>query len=359
MQERMTSWRRQILWCLGVNSLASLMMPAFIWVLNPGVSSAVLLEYFKHSVVYAQVIGSLAYFTTAAAWQRLSGLHPVGRWTAISAILTGDAVAGSLLAGLIVMALGWMRPAAYWIRFWATLKFCILVTLEIGIAMEIYGNLRSRLEKTSLALREKDLERERALKLATEAKLAALQARLHPHFLFNALNSISALIQEDPVRADQLVERMAALLRAALDSSQEGLIPLADELKLVVDYLEVEKARFGDRLSYQVQVPEEVLPTRVPPLSLQTMVENSVKYAVAPVRGGGDIRISGHVVNGQVQVEVSDSGPGFRLETVPAGHGLDNLRARLGHFFGDGPHLTATKQEGRGQVRMSIPRGTN
>jgi LytS/YehU family sensor histidine kinase len=270
-----------------------------------------------------------------------------------------DALIGSLVAGLIIMALGWIPPDLYWDRFWTTLKICILITLQIGISMEIYGNLRSRLEKTSLVLREKELERERALKLATEAKLAALQARLHPHFLFNALNSISALIQEDPVRADQLVERMAALLRVSLDSSQEGLIPLADELKIVIDYLEIEKARFGERLNYHVQVPRDALATRVPPLSLQTMVENSVKHAIAPVRGGGDVRISAHVANGKVEIEISDSGPGFRLNEVPAGHGLDNLRARLGHFFGDGPHLTATVHQGRGRVQMSIPRSVN
>jgi sensor histidine kinase YesM len=354
----MASRRKHVLTCLGVNALASLMMPAFVWVLNPGIPGRVLLEIFKNSFVYAQVIGSLAYFTTARAWPRLSSLRAVARWAVVTTVLIADAVIGSLVAGLVIIGLGWNSPEVYWERFWTTLKICVLITLQIGISMEIYGSLRSRLERTSLVLREKELERERALKLATEAKLAALQARLHPHFLFNALNSISALIQDDPVRADQLVERMAALLRVSLDSSQEGLIPLADELKIVVDYLEIEKARFGKRLNYQVQIPPDALAVRVPPLSVQTMVENSVKHVIAPVRGGGDLNISAHLMNGKVEIEVSDSGPGFRLEDVPAGHGLDNLRARLGHFFGDGPHLISTVHQGRGRVQMSVPRSS-
>lgn len=344
----MVSWRKQILWCFGVNLLASLMVPAFLWVLNPGVSGDILLAYLKRSFVYAQVIGSLAYFTTAPLWRRLRNSYAAVRWGSMISLLIGDAIAGSLVAGAVIAALGWMPPGAYWAEFWETLRLSILITLQIGICMEIVGSLRSRLQ-------QKELEHERALKLATEAKLAALQARLHPHFLFNALNSISALIQEDPIRADQLVERMAALLRTSLDSSQECLVPLADELKLVVDYLEIEKARFGERLSYYVQIPQEVLATRIPPLSLQTLVENSVKYAVAPVRSGGDVNISASVVNGTVYLDVSDSGPGFCLDEIPVGHGLDNLRTRLAHLFGDTTHITATLDQGRGRVRMILP----
>lgn len=146
------------------------------------------------------------------------------------------------------MCLGWVPRTELLDQFSATLKLCVLITVQIGIVMKNLWDLCSRIE-------QKELERERALKLATEAKLSALHAPLHPHFLLNALNSISALIQEDPVRADQLVERMAALLRVSLESSQEGLIPLSDELKIVEDYLEIEKARFGKRLSYRIHIP--------------------------------------------------------------------------------------------------------
>src|SRR5205823_3935058 len=125
-------------------------------------------------------------------------------------------------------------------------------------------------------------ERERALKLATEARLSSLESRIHPHFLFNTLNSISSLIQEDPVRAERLIERMAALLRFSLDSTNAGLVPLYQEMKIVRDYLEIERARFGDRLGFEVNIPAEFDRFEVPPLAIQTLVENSVKYAVSP-----------------------------------------------------------------------------
>lgn len=330
-------------------------MPVFIWVLNPQARFSLLLEYFRYSLVYAQVIGSLAYLATAQTWPRLQHFRAAFRWLALVGVLIGVAVVGSLIAGLITVALRWTAAGAYWQQFWTTLKMCIVITLQIGIVMEIYSSLRSRLEKTTLDLREKELERERALKLATEAKLAALQSRLHPHFLFNALNSISALIQEDPVRADHLVERMAALLRFSLDSGQDSLVPLADEIKIVSDYLEIEKARFGERLRYQIHIPQDALGAQVPPLSLQTLVENSVKYAVAPLRAGGEIEISAERINDNVQIEIADTGPGFRLEEIPSGHGIDNLRSRLLHLFREGPRLSLGSRNGKRSVLLSVP----
>ena len=185
------------------------------------------------------------------------------------------------------------------------------MTIVAGITIGIYRTLRERLEETTLQLRTKELERERALKLATEAQLASLESRIHPHFLFNTLNSISSLIPEDPVRAERLVEQMAALLRFSLDAHQSGLVPLERELKIVGDYLEIERARFGDRLRYQIDVPADLSQSQIPPLSLQTLVENSVKYAIAPDRAGGEIRITGAAFERRLPGRSLRSGPCF------------------------------------------------
>jgi LytS/YehU family sensor histidine kinase len=350
------SFRKHLLHCLIVNTVAGVIPVVFIWLLAPQFKWHFSFEYFKYSFVYAQIIGSLAYLTTAWTWPILERMRPVARWGGLIALLLAVAVVGSLIAGLITMALGWTPPAFYWTQFWTTLKICIAITMQIGIAMEIIEHMRARLYKANLELREKELERERALKLATEAKLAALQSRVHPHFLFNALNSISALIQEDPERADRLVERMAALLRFTLESGQDSLVPLADEIKIVCDYLEIEKARFGDRLVYDIHVPEEALSAQVPPLALQTLVENSVKYAIAPQRTGGEIQIAAKLMNGDVHIEIADTGPGFRLEDVPAGHGMDNLRSRLAHLFPGTANLAVSSQNGRSSVLITLPR---
>ncbi len=281
------------------------------------------------------------------------------RWIGRVAAMFAACVAGSLIAGLFFVALRWQPMIDYWPQFLGSLKLAAFLTIAAGLTIGIYSALRERLDETTLQLRTKELERERALKLATEAQLASLESRIHPHFLFNTLNSISSLIPEDPARAERLVEQMAALLRFSLDANQSGLVPLGSELKIVADYLEIERARFGDRLRYQIDVPAGLNESRIPPLSLQTLVENSVKHAIAPDRAGGEIRITGVSSDGLCRVEISDSGPAFRLETAPSGHGLDNLKDRLSALFGDRAALILQRVGGRNNLTLSVPQVVN
>jgi LytS/YehU family sensor histidine kinase len=229
------------------------------------------------------------------------------------------------------------------------------MTIVIGVNEVAFNRVRRQLESTKLKLRTEELERERALKLATEARLASLEARLHPHFLFNTLNSISSLIPVDPDRAERLVERMAALLRFSFDSHRGGVVPLEQELKIVQDYLEIEQARLGQRLRYRMETTGSLEDLQVPPLSVQTLVENSIKFAIAPNREGGELQVHAVRRNDSLWIDVSDTGPGFDLELVPEGHGLDNLRGRLNALFGDNAQLTADKSNGRTVVRMKVP----
>jgi LytS/YehU family sensor histidine kinase len=148
---------------------------------------------------------------------------------------------------------------------------------------------------------------------------------------------------------------MAALLRFSLDANQAGLVPLSAELKVVGDYLEIERARFGDRLRYRIDVASELGETRVPALAVQTLVENSVKYAVAPSRAGGEIRIAGTRENGSLRVAVTDRGPGFALESAPAGHGLANLKDRLATLFGNRAALTLDRREDSNSMILTVP----
>ena len=207
-------------------------------------------------------------------WMRTGELPQWVHWCVRAVSMFAACVAGSLIAGLFFVALRWQLMSDYWPQFQGSLKLAAFLAIAAGLTIGIYSALRERLEETTLQLRTKELERERALKLATEAQLASLESRIHPHFLFNTLNSISSLIPEDPARAERLVGQMAALLRFSLDANQSGLVPLASELKIVADYLEIERARFGDRLRYQIDVPADLNESRIPPLSLQTLVEN-------------------------------------------------------------------------------------
>jgi two-component system, LytTR family, sensor histidine kinase AlgZ len=188
-----------------------------------------------------------------------------------------------------------------------------------------------------------------------EARLAVLRTRLNPHFLFNTLNSIAALIREDPERAERTVERLAALLRFSLDSSHRGTVPLDRELTVVEKYLEIERVRFGDRLRYAIDVAAELRSLEVPPLALQTLVENSVKYAVSARREGAEIRVDAERDGDRIALRVSDDGPGFTESSLADGHGLHALRERLDTLYGGAASLEIASEGGRTVVAVIVP----
>lgn len=269
-----------------------------------------------------------------------------------AAIIT---VIGCILALAFMVGIGKEPPESFWKDLLSTVRFSVIIALAAGMGMFLYETLRDRLEEATLALRGKELAEERARKLAVEARLSSLESRIHPHFLFNTLNSISALIQEDPRRAEDIVGKLAALLRFSLDAHARSLVPLGQELKIVRDYLEIEKARFGDRLRYSIDAPPDLERVEVPPLALESLVENSVKHAVSPHREGGEILISARAQGGRIELAVADTGPGFRLDTVPSGRGIDNLLARLEALFGDAARLEVSSEGERSVVRVTLP----
>jgi sensor histidine kinase YesM len=346
---------KRILTALMWDSAFAIVPPILLFTMTPGITWIAVFQDFQFSWVYSNCIGGIAFWLIPMVWMGTCQAPPWLRWMARVGGMFGACVAGSLIAGLAFVALQWQPMSIYWPQFLGSLKFASFLTISAGLSVGIYSTLRERLDETTLQLRTKELERERALKLATEAQLASLESRIHPHFLFNTLNSISSLIPEDPARAERLVEQMAALLRFSLDANQSGLVPLSAELKIVGDYLEIERARFGDRLRYQIDVPADLNESRIPPLSLQTLVENSVKYAIAPDRTGGEIRITAARSDGAFRLEVSDPGPAFQLESAPAGHGLDNLKDRLLAVFGGKAALVLQRVGGRNNLILSLP----
>ena len=347
--------RNAVLW----DSAFALVPAALLYTLNPHMSGHDLLVELGYCLVYSNCIGGVAFALIPKVWEEAECLPMPVQWFFRVAAMMASCFAGCLAAGLVFVALRWQPMTEYWPQFFGSFKLAAVLTVIAGVTLGVYTTLRERLEETKLELRTKELERERALKLATEAQLASLESRIHPHFLFNALNSISSLIPEDPARAERLVEQMAALLRFSLDANQAGLVPLASELKIVADYLDIEQARFGERLRYDIAVPADLHDLRVPPLAIQTLVENSVKHAIVPDRAGGEIRIVGACSNGNVQVEVSDPGPAFQLNAAPRGHGLDILRGRITTLFGEKATLQLRRVDGRNMVTLSIPQTVN
>ncbi len=310
---------------------------------------------FAGSFLYSQFIGT----PTALAFEWLApsmwGHRPLARWAMTIGLLLAGCTVGCLGATLGLLLLGAFPRAYFWTAYARGFRISLLISMTMGIGIVLYESLNARLQHALLALRTQELERERALKQATEARLASLESRVHPHFLFNALNSISALIPEDPQRAERLVEQMAALLRFSLDSNRKGLVPLSQEMRIVADYLEIERVRFGERLRFTLDIPAELEEVPVPPLAVQTLVENSVKYAVSPRLEGALIEVQAEKDGGRVRLSVADDGPGFEGTLLPAGHGLENLAARLETLFGDSARLRIVSGSPGARVTLELP----
>ena len=277
-------------------------------------------------------------------------------WLVLVGIMVGLAMAGSFAAILILAAIGYLKGAgivATWMA--GSLKVSILITLTFGIFTTVLESMRSRLNDATVALRTKERDEADAQRLAAEAQLASIESRVQPHFLFNTLNSIAALVHDDPAGAERMTAQLASLLRSALDSTATPLITLEAELRVVRAYLDIERVRFGERLRYTVDVADGTARTPVPRMALQTLIENSVKYAVSPRREGGSIHVRASAASGRIRVTVEDDGPGFDGDDRPAGHGLDLLARRLRMLFGDRASLVVDSRAGHSRVTLDLP----
>jgi two-component system LytT family sensor kinase len=204
-------------------------------------------------------------------------------------------------------------------------------------------------------------ERYQQSRLTTEAELRALRAQMNPHFLFNALNTIGFLIQTAPARAQGTLMKLTALLRGVL-RSPEGGTTLGDEIDLVSAYLEIERARFEERLHIDIDVPRELRGIRVPALMIQPLVENAIKHGIANCRSGGRVAIESRSHGDTLAITVRNSGARVTDLDIARGRkrgvGLANLDARLRHQYGDAASLTlvATAEETRAEIVLPIAR---
>lgn len=218
-------------------------------------------------------------------------------------------------------------------------------------------------ERCARNLREQEIS-----KLATEAELRALRAQLNPHFLFNALTTISYLIQTAPERALETMMQLTGLLRAVLRAPSGELATLGEEMDLIESYLAIERARFEERLRVTIEVPPELRNLRIPPLIIQPLVENAIKHGIAPGKSGGELIVSAWLVdnsNGQsgdeLCLSICDTGVGVSNAAFEKsrrrGVGLANVERRLECFFGEAASLDFHSEPGNGttaEIRVPI-----
>jgi hypothetical protein len=288
-------------------------------------------------------------FERHSVWRPLLAHLPAAAVTSLVHVMTLSMVMG-LLAGRL--SWGWWLSdvrRSYWMSVdWEMVTYWALV--GTSHALHYYAALRQR-EIAAVQLEAR----------LAEARLQSLQRQLHPHFLFNTLHGISALMHRDLAAADRMLALLGDLLRSSLRMTAQE-IPLKDELELLDKYVEIEQTRFRDRLTVSYDIPGETLDARVPSLILQPLVENAIDHGIAPNAGRGHLEIRARRHGGQLWLEVRDDGVGLRVDVLAedlitaSGIGVSNTRSRLQCLYGAAHQFEFCRDGGRGlTVRVVIP----
>ncbi|HLI03068.1 MAG TPA: histidine kinase [Terracidiphilus sp.] len=234
---------------------------------------------------------------------------------------------------------------------WLRALVCLCAPITVGIALKVWNALRLEIS----------LEEQKRLLL--EARLDALQRQINPHFLFNTLNSIAALVRSKPELAREMTVKLANILRALL-RDHTSYVPLREELKFTDDYLDIEVVRFGaEKLRVEKQIDPATLEVLVPSILLQPLIENSIKHGLEPRIGGGTVTLRSRIEGDRVLIEVADDGVGIGNRPVSplrrasgAGIGIKNVQERLEVLYGDRAKFSMVSNPGRGTlVSIEIP----
>ncbi|GAA4694478.1 sensor histidine kinase [Phytohabitans rumicis] len=298
-------------------------------------------------LLYGELVVALPWvpITVFALW--LADRFPLGgpRWWAIPVQLGGLVVAIAARAA----ALAALKPKMGWWLDFATTREMLAYHLQTDVFtyVLILAAAHAVYYARAHRLRERQLAR---------AELAALRAQLQPHFLFNALNTIAALVPEDPDKADRMIIGLAGMLRRSLESDGRLEVPLRTELEVLASYLDIEQARFEDRLKVAWQVEPEARSALVPPLVLQPLVENAIRHGLSPRAAAGTLWLTAGRQGDWLKLSVADDGLGLTHGALRDGIGLANTRARLRQLYGDRHEFTIAPRDGGGvDATISVP----
>ncbi len=233
------------------------------------------------------------------------------------------------------------------------------IAMSIILKITYKGRLQAEVKAAQAT---ETAEAEQLKRQVVEARMAAMQAQVEPHFLFNTLASIDHLIETDPARASTMQKNLIALLRASMPTMREaggtgGAHDLGREMAVITPYLEILKVRMEDRLATEIDVPEGLRSAAFPPMMIQSLVENAIKHGLEPKPEGGRLSVKAQIVHGKLAVTVSDSGVGFgRAATAGTGIGLTNIRERLALLYGAKAALAVAQNPGGGtQATITVP----
>jgi len=303
---------------------------------------------FVSNLLISACIGAASTAVYVLGWSRLTaGGGPLRRALAHGvAIVASVAVGTEVALWVLSLLLGGADTSAARQGIW---RVGLVITAVVIMASLTVDRLREH-------VRAVELREQRAKEELLRAQIESLQARVNPHFLFNALNTVASLVEEEPERAVEAIERLSTLLRYSLEGAREGRVALGRELEATRGYLALEGLRFGARLRHEVEVEPGLDGVLVPPFVLQPLVENAVKHGIASRREGGRVRVSVARDGARVRIVVEDDGPG-RSQAPGTRSGNEILRQRLGLLYGDAATFEAgPRAEGGFRVELVIPR---
>jgi signal transduction histidine kinase len=217
-------------------------------------------------------------------------------------------------------------------KYFARAQTFVVVFLNSALKYYVPILLGGTLHEYYRRMREEELKATQLRDQLSQSRFRLLKMQLHPHFLFNALHSISSLIYTDPVRADRMIAQLSDLLRLSLECTDVVMVPLREELEHVRKYLEIERIRFSDRLETKFSIASDTLALDVPNLILQPLVENAIRHGVAMRAGPGTVQIKAYKHRGGLVLAVEDNGPGF-IRPDASGIGTRNVRERLAGLY--------------------------
>ena len=318
--------------------------------------SAVYNDYFSVSLLFAQIIGFTIYATVNLLSCTKLCYEPL--------ILYGLAIpiGSGVGVSLSYFSLGTILQSNFAEHFAADsgpggVLYAVLNGLFFGSVISYFYYSKYVLLDSNRELTEQQRKRAELERAASVSQLKILQAQIEPHFLHNIMANVISLIDSDPKQAQRMLQHLAELLRVALKRTRAEHISLREELEVVESYLQIQQIRLGDRLQYRMEIEPQALDASLPPLSIQPLVENSLRHGIEPSHTGGLVLITAAVKEHKLHISVSNNGVGIEHSGMGgSGVSLNNLRSRLMTLYGDEASLRLSPQQPSGmQTLIELP----
>jgi sensor histidine kinase YesM len=350
-------------------------MGDIMWSGTEGISQKSIIRSFAYTIVFCTII---AFFLTVLDFGEgfyynfiislcigfsicscvMTTLHffrstrPAFKTILVVAALTVGTTAGSILGSVV----SGLNPLFFFENYRMFIQILFL-GLMFGAIITYFFSSWHWIVTSEARIQEEKIKRLTSEKKAAEAHLKLLQAQIEPHFLFNTLSNVLSLLDTDPQNGKSMLVDFIQYLRASLSKIREKKATLGQEMEMIRAYLNIFKVRMGDRLLYNIDLPQHLKAYSFPPMLIQPLVENALKHGLEPKIEGGEILIRGSENDGLLRLEVIDTGLGFNDET-DSGMGLSNIRQRLSSLYGNRGRLILEENSPQGlKATIEVPHG--